>query len=124
MKSFNYFPSVKCLTFIKIKSLFLLFLFVSQFCIFSCKSNYNNTTQKVEGETQMTTLTIEQVQKKYQDQIMTIPGVVGIGIGAKAGKKIIKVMVVKKDSTIQRQVPEELEGFPVEIEETGKIQIH
>lgn len=66
--------------------------------------------------------TIEQVQEKYQDQLMAIPGVVGVGIGAVDGKPVIQVLVIKKTPELEQQLPKMLEGYPVVIVETGRIR--
>jgi len=70
----------------------------------------------------MIPLTIEQVQKKYQDKIMELPGVVGIGIGAVDSQKVIKVLVIKKTKKLEQKIPKSLEGHSVLIEETGEIR--
>lgn len=66
--------------------------------------------------------TIEQVQEKYQDQWMAIPGVVGVGIGAVDDKPVIKVLVVQKTPALEQKIPKMVEGYSVVIEETGEIR--
>lgn len=65
---------------------------------------------------------IEQVQAKYEDRWMSIPGVVGVGIGAANRKPVIKVLVVKKTIELEQKIPKEAEGYQVVIEETGEIR--
>lgn len=65
---------------------------------------------------------IEQVQAKYEDRWMSIPGVVGIAIGGTTEKPLIKVLVVKKTRALEQKIPQEAEGYPVVIEETGEIR--
>ena len=65
---------------------------------------------------------IEQVQAKYEDRWMSIPGVVGIAIGGTTEKPLIKVLVVKKTRALEQEIPQEAEGYPVVIEETGEIR--
>lgn len=67
-------------------------------------------------------LTIEEVQKKHQNEIMKISGVVGIGIGEVDGKKVLKVLVIKKTSELEKKLPKSLDGYLVVIEETGVIR--
>jgi hypothetical protein len=71
---------------------------------------------------QMAKQTIEQVQEKYQDRWMAMPGVVGVGIGAFDGKPVIKVLVVKKTPELEKKIPKMVEGYLVLIEETGEIR--
>jgi hypothetical protein len=78
--------------------------------------------EKEQSGQDMPKLTIEQVQAKYQDRWMRIPGVVGVGIGAANGKSVIKVLVVKKTMELEQRIPKEAEGYSVVIEETGKIR--
>ncbi len=62
---------------------------------------------------------VEEVLKKYTDNLMSIYGVVGTGQGLCDGKSCIKVFVVKKTSELEDKIPEKLEGYPVKIKETG-----
>lgn len=82
----------------------------------------HRSVEKEQSDQEMPKLTIEQVQAKYQDRWMRIPGVVGAGIGAANGKPVIKVLVVKKTMELEQQIPKEAEGYPVVIEETGEIR--
>jgi hypothetical protein len=81
--------------------------------------NCSKTTESPPGEKPMT---IEQAQKKHQAKIMKLTGVVGIGIGEVRTEKVIKVMVVKRTPELEKKIPKQIEGYPVVIEETGKIQ--
>lgn len=53
---------------------------------------------------------------------MSLPGVVGTAIGECAGQPCIRVFVVKKTSELVKKIPAMLEGFRVEVEETGKFR--
>lgn len=70
----------------------------------------------------MKSQTIADVKKKYQKKIMSIRGVVGIGIAADNGDEVIKVMVVKHSKSIEKNVPKTLDGYRVLIAETGIIR--
>ena len=70
----------------------------------------------------MSKLTIEQVQEKYQNQLLSVSGVVGVGIGAVDGKPVIKVLVIKKTPELEWKISKVLEGYPVMIEVTGKMR--
>ena len=78
--------------------------------------------EKQQSVPRMLKQTIEQIQTKYQDRWMNIPGVVGIGIGAANGNPVIKVLVVKKTMELEQRIPKEAEGYSVVIEETGEIR--
>ena len=65
---------------------------------------------------------IKDVKDKYQKQIMSVRGVVGIGIAADNGDEVIKVMVVKHTKSIDKNVPKILDGYRIVIAETGIIR--
>jgi hypothetical protein len=65
---------------------------------------------------------IEGVLKEYTKELMSIPGVVGTGQGLCDDKPCIKVLIVKDTPEVDQKIPRMLEGYPVVIEETGKIR--
>ena len=82
----------------------------------------NCANQKQAQQNKMTNKTIEQVLKEHTDHLMSLPGVVGTAQGELDGKPCIKVFVVKKTPELTKQIPANLEGFPVIIEETGEFK--
>ncbi len=64
---------------------------------------------------------ISVVLKKNVDKLMTVPGVVGVAEGEHEGKPCIKVFVVEKNSELLRKIPGNIEGYPLQIEESGKF---
>lgn len=70
-------------------------------------------------------MSIEPVRKKYEAQLMRLPNVVGLGIGEKAGKEVIKVFVTHKvpESTLApgEVVPRTLDGYETDVEESGHL---
>ena len=66
--------------------------------------------------------TIQEVQKMHQDRLMSLPGVIGIGIGAIDDTLVLKVLVVKKTAELEKKIPKTLEGYRVVIQETGVIR--
>jgi len=65
---------------------------------------------------------IESVLKDHVDQWMAVEGVVGVYQGEQNGKVCIKIMVVQKSDRLESQLPKEVEGYAVVIEETGVIK--
>lgn len=65
---------------------------------------------------------IVEVLKDQTDWLLSLPGVVGTGIGECDGKPCIKILVDRNPEELVRTIPKTLEGFPVEIVETGKIR--
>jgi hypothetical protein len=71
----------------------------------------------------MPTGDINRVMESHVDSLMAIPGVVGVAIGAlDDGSPCIRVLVVRDTPELRRLIPEKLEGFPVVIDETGRIR--
>ncbi|HEX9667018.1 MAG TPA: hypothetical protein VGA95_10755 [Thermodesulfobacteriota bacterium] len=65
---------------------------------------------------------IEEVLREHTDGLMSIPGVVGTAQGICNNKPCIKVFVIKKTNDIDQSIPDELDGYPVEVEETGEFK--
>jgi len=64
---------------------------------------------------------INTVLDEHQNEIMAIPGVVGVGIGSKDGGPAIVIMVNQLSDASRAQLPQSLEGHPVVVEESGEI---
>lgn len=70
----------------------------------------------------MPTKSIEQVLKAHTDSLMSIEGVVGVAQSLCGDKDCMHVMVVKITPELRKKIPDEIEGYSVEIIETGLIQ--
>ena len=70
-------------------------------------------------------MSIKPIMRKYEEQLMRLPNVTGVGIGKKTGKEVIKVFVTHKvpESALQPQeiVPKTLEGYETDVEESGVV---
>ncbi len=64
---------------------------------------------------------INVILDKHHDEIMAIPGVVGVGIGNKNGSSAIVIMVKELTPVLKTKLPQSLDGVPVAIEQTGEI---
>lgn len=78
--------------------------------------------EDVESEIQMQNKTIETVLKEQTERLMSLPGVVGTGQGECKGQPCITVFVVKKTPDLLKQIPSEIQGYEVVIQETGDIR--
>jgi len=65
---------------------------------------------------------IAEVLKDRTDWLLSLPGVVGMGVGECDGKPCIKVLVERNTEELARTIPKTLGGFPVVTVETGKIR--
>lgn len=66
---------------------------------------------------------INQVKEAHVDELMEIPGVVGVYVGAlDDGRPCIGVMVTEMTAEVKQRCPKELEGYPVRVEVSGTIR--
>ena len=65
---------------------------------------------------------IEEVLKEHTDAWLAIAGVVGTAQGLCDGKPCIKVFIIEKTPELEQKIPDVLEGFPVEVVETGEFR--
>ncbi|RMF56370.1 MAG: hypothetical protein D6743_20370 [Calditrichaeota bacterium] len=70
----------------------------------------------------MEKLSITEVQKKHEQDLMALDGVVGVGIGEDNGEAVILVMVEKKTAELEKRIPKTLEGYRVVLYESGQIR--
>jgi hypothetical protein len=84
----------------------------------SCRKDFGDGADGV----LMAGTTIEEVLKRNNERLMSVPGVVGTGIGRCDGKPCIRVYVVKKTPELEKKILSAIEGYPVVVEETGPIR--
>jgi hypothetical protein len=67
---------------------------------------------------QVSNRSIEEVKADWEERLMAIPGVMGVGIGLTQDRQrtCIKVYVNRQSSAQAEQIPNEIEGYPVEVE--------
>jgi hypothetical protein len=66
--------------------------------------------------------TIEQVLDSHTAKWMSVPGVAGTAIGESDGRPCIKILVFRKTEELKKKIPSRVEGFPVILEEVGKVR--
>jgi hypothetical protein len=70
-------------------------------------------------------MSIDAVKMKHEEQLMRLPNVMGVGIGEKVGKTVIKVFVTHKvpESILRPHeiIPKLLEGYETDVEEVGVV---
>jgi hypothetical protein len=73
------------------------------------------------------TIDIESVKKKYEERLLRLPNVIGIGIGIgeRSGKQVIKVFVTQKlpvsDLEPNKIIPKILDEYEIDVEEIGTV---
>ncbi len=65
---------------------------------------------------------IEEVIKEHADELMAIPGVVGVGEGKSRGKQCIVIFVLDKKADSLRVLPDSIAGYLLTIKESGEFQ--
>ena len=69
------------------------------------------------------TVTAAQAIALHSDSLMAIPGVVGLYEGrTDKGETVIRVMLAERTRDAMRRLPRKLEGYRLEVEESGPIQ--
>lgn len=74
------------------------------------------------NNTVMPSKTVSEALREQADRLLAIPGVVGVGQGLCDGQPCIKVYVIKRTPDLMERIPSTIEGFPVEVEETGEFR--
>lgn len=77
-----------------------------------------------EPVTRDTPPSIATVLASHTDSLMKIPGVVGVGEGEKDGRPTVYVMVERRTAKLDAALPDSLDGYAVELRETGLIEPH
>src|SRR5688500_6482757 len=70
----------------------------------------------------VTTRPIEEVLRANTPGWMAVPGVVGTGIGVCDTAPCLKVFAAERTAEIRERIPDQVEGYPVRVEVTGKFR--
>jgi len=65
---------------------------------------------------------IKGVLKRHTAELMEVPGVVGVAQGESQGRLCVRVFVVERNPEFLRRIPSALEGYPVQVEESGEFR--
>jgi hypothetical protein len=67
---------------------------------------------------------INAVLAAHDRELLAIPGVAGVYVGVLEDKKTpcLKVMLARRTPQADREIPKQLEGYPVIVEVTGEIR--
>ena len=65
---------------------------------------------------------IQEVLKSHTDELMAVSGVVGVAEGKSQGRRCIKVFVMDRNSKLLKQIPDSIEGYRLQVEESGKFR--
>jgi hypothetical protein len=64
---------------------------------------------------------IEAVLHKHEDELMALPDVVAVGEGRRGGEPVLEVHVRVMSPEAEAAIPKRVEGFDVQVVESGDI---
>jgi len=70
----------------------------------------------------MTTRPIAEVLRAHTPELLSVAGVVGTAEGERDGKPVFVILVRKATPRLRAKLPRSLEGYAVEIRETGTLR--
>ena len=75
------------------------------------------------GEGNVRRADVNVVLKAYAPELMAIEGVTAVAVGKlDSGEDCVRIYVVKLTDELRAQLPATLEGWPVDVEESGEIR--
>ncbi len=77
---------------------------------------------RVQEDGAMTKKSVESVLDAHSPALMAHPEVVGTGVGLCNGSPCIKVFVTARSAELQRRIGAEIDGYRVDLVETGPIR--
>ena len=102
----------------------LLLFFSSCLMVAGCRRNSGGESAQAKKSGATPVRDINDVLRDHDDELMAIPGVVGVYVGLMPDEKTpcLRVMTARKTPELEMNVPKYLEGYPVIVEETGIIR--
>ena len=90
----------------------------------ACHTPRQPAAEQTGQQESMTRKDINHVLRDHDQELMAIPGVVGVAVGLMPDDKTLclKVLVIKETEDLKERIPKTLEGYPVMIEESGVIR--
>ena len=90
----------------------------------ACPASRQSPVDQPSQQESMARKDINDVLREHDQELMAIPGVVGVYIGLLPDNKTrcLKVMVVKETEELKKKIPKSLDGYSVLIEESGVIR--
>lgn len=60
--------------------------------------------------------------REHTPRLMALPGVVSVAEGRYDGSPCIRVLVIRKTRELLEQIPPAIEGYAVQIDESGEVR--
>lgn len=65
----------------------------------------------------------KEVKQRYEDSWLSIKGVTAVGIGLTDNRDVgIIISVSENSENFRKQIPAQVEGIPIEVQETGEFK--
>ena len=64
-------------------------------------------------------MAIDEALARHERSLMSVPGVVGVGVADRSGRPVILVMLTHVTPEA-KALPEQLDGYPISVEVTGE----
>ena len=78
-----------------------------------------------EGLSMTMTPTIREVKERHEGRLLSLPGVVSVGIGKNPDSTAVIIIGLDKPRPdTERQIPQALDGYPVKIEIIGPVKAY
>lgn len=65
---------------------------------------------------------VAEVKQRHESRLMKLRGVVGVGIGQREGREVIRIYVEKDHPKILSALPQSLDDVPVEVVVAGAFK--
>lgn len=64
------------------------------------------------------------VKERHEAWLLSLPGVVGVGVGDCDGQPCVKVYSDERTPELERRIPKQLDGFKTDVQMSGPIEQH
>jgi len=88
----------------------------------ACRPGAEGEAGRGGSDSSMTTRPIAEVLSAHTPDLLSIQGVVGTAEGEYQGKPVFVILVRSATPRLRARLPRTLEGYPVEIRETGTVR--
>jgi hypothetical protein len=88
-----------------------LLIFVAVTIVTACDNRHSPSSRDIVA-----------VKERNETELLSLSGVVGVGIGECKKKPCIRVFVEKRTPELERRIPKQIEGIDVDVEVTGPIK--
>jgi len=69
---------------------------------------------------------VNQAKAEHEEELLSVPGVVGVGVGQEQGEDVVVVLVQKlvlgRNTPVALGLPARLEGYRLVLREVGRIE--